>query len=183
MNTLAPLLDPCPHTGFSSLGNTHWYSARSDNPVREQISALSSQRFMNIPGSPGLIMNTLAPLLDPCPHTGFSSLGNTHWYSARSENPVCGQCSAQSSRRFMNNPGLCGLLIISLRRCQKGSPDESIQVPFHRAHPGNPVKAFPNIYVYLWMILSGNSRIVPSGHVSCRSRNRMLSVRVYPLPG
>ena len=54
---------------------------------------------------PGLFMNTLAPWLDPGPHTGFPSLGNTHRYSARSENPVCKRCSAQSSRRSMNKPG------------------------------------------------------------------------------
>ncbi len=34
-------------------------------------------------------MNALAPLLDLCLQTEFSSLGNTHWYSARSDNPVC----------------------------------------------------------------------------------------------
>ena len=50
-------------------------------------------------------MNMLAPLLDPYPHTGFSFLGNTHGYSAQSENPVCEQFSAQSSRQFMNSPG------------------------------------------------------------------------------
>jgi len=65
-------------------------------------------------------MNMLAPLQDYCPHTDFSSLGNTHGYSARSEKPVCGQYSVrredcrqtnrgstlgvQSSRQFMNSP-------------------------------------------------------------------------------
>jgi len=40
-------------------------------------------------------MNVLAPLHDPCPHKGFSSVGNTHWYSSRSENPLCEQVSSR----------------------------------------------------------------------------------------
>jgi len=47
MNALAPLLDLClypkgtsfgAHTGLSSLGNTHRYTARSENLARKQIS-------------------------------------------------------------------------------------------------------------------------------------------------
>src|SRR5690606_23893427 len=56
----------------------------------------------------GLFMNPLAPLLDPCPHKKLSSLGNTHWYSARSENSSLEQVADKSlrkSRRFMNSPG------------------------------------------------------------------------------
>jgi hypothetical protein len=51
---------------------------------------------------------TLVPLLDLCLYKEFSSFGNTPRYSAQSANPLYEQISAQSSRRFMNNPGYPG---------------------------------------------------------------------------
>ena len=50
-------------------------------------------------------MSTLAHLLNPCSHRKFSPVGNTHGYSARTENVLCEQLSAQASRRFMISPG------------------------------------------------------------------------------
>jgi len=40
-----------------------------------------------------------------CPHNEFSSLGNTHGYSAQSENPLYGQMPARDSRESVRYPG------------------------------------------------------------------------------
>ena len=85
--------------------NSHYYSPQTIAKIAKTSHSLAIVQIIRTGSQPGLFMNTVAPLLDPCPQTGFSSLGNTHWYFARSDNPVCEQISAQSSRRFMNNPG------------------------------------------------------------------------------